>query len=434
MGNRQRKNRSGTGGKAVLLLLSVLLLQGCAAARDTGTSDEGKFVENRQQASEEVQPAESLQEQLTGEGQATKNKQEASGEGQPTESAQEASGEEQPTESAQEASGEEQPTESAQQSTEGIHGTSGALAAPSCSGALRVQDGRLTDQNGAPVQLRGISTHGLAWFPEYVNEDCFRQLRQEWQANVIRLALYTAESGGYCTDGDRAALWKLVQDGVSYATQQDMYVIIDWHVLSEQNPNVYLEQAKAFFADAAECYADYDNVLYEICNEPNGQTGWSDIKSYAEAVIPVIREKDGDSIILIGTPNWSQAVEQAAADPIEGYDNLMYTLHFYAATHKDELRKSLTAASEAGLPVFVSEYGICDASGNGAIDEEQAQKWIDTMDSLGVSYVAWNLSNKAETSAILRSDCTKTSGFGWDDLSESGRWLYQLFTGKTEEK
>lgn len=426
MGKRQRKNRGGTGCKTALLLLSVLLLQGCAAVKDAGMSNEGKPVENRQQASIEGQSAESTQE-MSGGGQPTESAQQTSGEGQFTESVQEASEETQPAESAQETNVGEQPTEGAQEASEG-------LAAPSCSGALRVQDGRLTDQNGVPVQLRGISTHGLAWFPEYVNEDCFRQLRQEWQANVIRLALYTAESGGYCTDGDREALWKLVQDGVSYATQQDMYVIIDWHVLSEQNPNVYLEQAKAFFADAAESYADYDNVLYEICNEPNGQTGWSDIKSYAEAVIPVIREKDGDGIILIGTPNWSQAVEQAAADPVEGYDNLMYTLHFYAATHKDELRGSLTAAAEAGLPIFVSEYGICDASGNGAIDEEQAQKWTDTMDALGVSYVAWNLSNKAETSAILRSDCAKTSGFVWDDLSESGRWVYRLLTGKTEEK
>lgn len=164
------------------------------------------------------------------------------------------------------------------------------IASPSRCGSLQVKGTALTDQDGNPVQLRGISTHGLAWFPGYVNEDCFRELREDWQANVIRLAMYTAENGGYCTDGDKDKLKKLVQDGVAYATENDMYVIIDWHVLSDQNPNTYIDESKNFFREMSALYADYNNVIYEICNEPNGGTGWQDIKTYAEAVIPVIRE------------------------------------------------------------------------------------------------------------------------------------------------
>lgn len=304
------------------------------------------------------------------------------------------------------------------------------IASPSRCGALQVKGTALTDQDGNPVQLRGISTHGLAWFPGYVNEDCFRELREDWQANVIRLAMYTAENGGYCTDGDKDKLKKLVQDGVAYATENDMYVIIDWHVLSDQNPNTYIDESKNFFREMSALYADYNNVIYEICNEPNGGTGWQDIKTYAEAVIPVIRENDENAVILVGTPNWSQYVDQAAADPITGYSNIMYTLHFYAATHTDWLRETMTKAVNAGLPIFVSEYGICDASGNGAIDETQADKWVDAMDALGISYVAWNLSNKSETSAIFSSSCGKTSGFMESDLSDSGKWLYHMLTEK----
>lgn len=295
--------------------------------------------------------------------------------------------------------------------------------------ALHVEGTALVDGNGNPVQLRGISTHGLAWFPDYVNEACFKQLHEEWGVDVIRLAMYTAEYGGYCTDGDRDALKKLVKDGVEYATNQNMYVIIDWHILSDGNPNTYKEDAKEFFAEVAEMYADYSNVLYEICNEPNGGTGWADIKAYAEEVIAVIRTYDEDGIILVGTPNWSQYVNEAAEEPITGYDNIMYTLHFYAATHKDSLRDAMKAAIDSGLPVFVSEFGICDASGNGAIDEAQADEWVRVMDEYGVSYVAWNLSNKAETSAIIDSGCNKTSGFSEEDLSSSGKWLYRMFTG-----
>lgn len=293
---------------------------------------------------------------------------------------------------------------------------------------LHVTGSRLTDSNGDPVQLKGISTHGLAWFPDYVNKDCFLQLKNEWNANVIRLAMYTAEYGGYCTGGDQAQLKELIKNGVQYATEADMYVIIDWHILSDGNPNIYKEEAKTFFAEMAELYAGHDNVLYEICNEPGGDTSWNDIKSYAEEIIPVIRTYDQDAVIIVGTPNWSQYVDQAAADPITDYDNIMYALHFYAATHTDSLRNTMVSALDAGLPVFVSEYGICDASGNGAIDEYQAEQWVNTMDKYGISYVAWNLSNKEETSAILSSQCGKTSGFTEDDLSASGKWLYRMLT------
>ena len=307
---------------------------------------------------------------------------------------------------------------------------SGTYAPSSAAGALRVVGTHLVDSSGRTVQLRGISTHGLAWYPGYVNEACFKQLHDEWGVNVIRLAMYTTEYGGYCTGGDQAALKKLIRNGVRYAANQGMYVIIDWHILSDGDPNTYLNQAKAFFDEVSAEYAGYSNVLYEICNEPNGGTSWSRIKSYAEQIIPVIRANDPDAVILVGTPNWSQYVDQAAADPIRGYDNIMYTLHFYAATHTDGLRNKMVAAVNAGLPIFVSEYGICDASGSGAINETQANLWVEAMDRYGISYVAWNLSNKSETSAILNTSCTRTSGFAQSDLSASGKWLYRMLTGK----
>lgn len=301
--------------------------------------------------------------------------------------------------------------------------TSGSsIAAPSKSGALHVEGTRLVGTDGRAVQLRGASTHGLAWFPAYVNSALFGELRADWGANVVRLAMYTAESGGYCTDGDKAQLRKLVDDGVRYATDNDLYVIIDWHILSDNDPNMHADEAEAFFRDVSAAYADNDNVIYEICNEPNGSTSWVDVKAYAERIIPVIRESDPDAVVIVGTPTWSQDVDAAAADPL-AFDNVMYALHFYAATHKDDLRAKAAAALDAGLPVFVTEFGICDASGNGAIDEGQADAWIAFLDERGVSYVMWNLSNKAESSAAFRPTCDKASGFDDADLSQSGAWL-----------
>ncbi len=304
------------------------------------------------------------------------------------------------------------------------------LATPANSGALQVIGTQLCDKNGNPVQLRGISTHGLAWFPEYVNNELFEQFRNEWNVNVMRLAMYTDENGGYCVGGDQDELKKTVKNGVRYATDNDMYVIIDWHVLNDRDPNVHIDDAKAFFKEMSKEYAGADNVLYEICNEPNGQTSWNDIKLYADEIIPIIRKNDSDAIIIVGTPNWSQYVDQAADDPISGYDNIMYALHFYAATHKEWLRDTMTKAINQGLPVFVTEYGICDASGNGSIDEAEANRWVETMDDYGVSYVAWNLSNKNETSSIISASCQKTSSLEISDLSDSGKWLYNMLTDK----
>ena len=300
------------------------------------------------------------------------------------------------------------------------------LARPSQNGALSVKGTQLVDEKGQAVQLRGISTHGIAWFPDFVNQDAVMQLGKDWGANLFRIAMYTDENGGYCTDGDKEKLKALVTDGVEYAKQADMYVIVDWHILHDSNPLTHKAEALQFFKEMTEKLKGEKHVLYEICNEPNGGTGWEDIKAYADEVIPVIRENTPDAVILVGTPTWSQEIDKPQNDPISGYDNIMYTLHFYAATHKEDLRSKMVNAVEAGTPVFVSEYGLCDASGNGGNDLGQAQSWIDTMDQHGISYAVWSFCNKEETSALIASSCRKTSGFTREDLSESGKWIMDM--------
>ena len=299
------------------------------------------------------------------------------------------------------------------------------------AGRLHVKGTKLVDKKGHEVQLRGVSTHGLSWYPQYVNDKCFAQLHDKWGANVVRLAMYTEEYNGYCS-GDaknRSDLKKLIKKGVKLAKKHKMYVIVDWHILSDGNPNSHKKEAKAFFKEMSKELKGYNNVIYEICNEPNNGTSWKEIKSYARSVISTIRKNDKKAVIVVGTPTWSQDVDQAAAAPMKG-ETLMYALHFYAATHKADLRNKMTAAINKGLPVFVTEYGICDASGNGAIDKEEANRWVQTMDEYGVSYIAWNLSNKQESSSIIKSSCSKVSGFKKSDLSDEGKWLYSMLRKK----
>lgn len=299
-------------------------------------------------------------------------------------------------------------------------------------GALHVENGKLTGQNGETVKLYGMSTHGIAWFPQYINPDAFRTLRDDWNTNCIRLAMYTAENGGYCTDGDKEQLKQLVKDGVSYATDLGMYVIVDWHILSDGDPNQHKEEAIAFFREMTEAFADNDNVLYEICNEPNGGTSWDSIKSYADEVIPVIQEQKPDAVILVGTPTWSQEIDKAAASPL-AYDNIMYTLHFYAGTHKDDLRNRLETCEQNNLPVFVSEFGMCDASGNGANDFDSTLKWFDLLNKYQISFCCWNLANKDESSSAFKASSTAVSDWTDDDFNESGRFIRDYFRGMTQK-
>ena len=293
-------------------------------------------------------------------------------------------------------------------------------------GRLHVEGTLLKDARGETVTLKGVSTHGINWYPDYVNEDAFRTLRDEWGVDLIRLAMYTEEYNGYCAGGDREALKEVVRRGVEAATELGMYVIIDWHILSDGNPEQHQDEAAEFFDEMSRLYGGHTNVIYEVCNEPNGDVTWEQVKAYAEKIIGVIRANDAENLILVGSPTWSQRVDLAAANPITGYENILYTLHFYAATHKAPLRLVLERAVGAGLPVFVSEFGICDASGNGVLDKDQAEAWIRLLKEKGVSYVIWNLSNKDERSALLKKDAASLCGFPDEELNEQGLWYKYL--------
>lgn len=296
---------------------------------------------------------------------------------------------------------------------------------------LSVKGTDLVDAEGNPLQLRGVSTHGINWYPQYVSKESFQTLK-DWGANAVRLAMYTAESDGYCTGNDfnRVSLKQTLFKGIDACTDLGMYVIVDWHILSDSNPITYQNQAIDFFREVSSKYKNNNNIIYEICNEPNGSTTWADIRKYAAKVIPAIKKNDPDAVIIVGTPTWSQELDKAVEDPITEYTNIMYSLHFYADTHKDELRKTMESAHEAGLPVMVTEFGLCASDGNGNNNTEQGKAWIDELNKFNISYFMWSLSNKAETCSLLDSNCKSTSGWGNSDLSEAGKWYLGVLGDK----
>ena len=305
----------------------------------------------------------------------------------------------------------------------------------------------LVDKNNNPIQLRGASTHGMQWgggrdFENFVTKGAFHTLRDEWGINLIRLASYVHDYNGY-TQGGQQILDTLIQQGVEYATDLGMYVIIDWHVL-DFDPNDEITEAKKFFKKYAEKYANYDNVLYEICNEPlempwynNGNGG--DLFTYCDEIIKVIRQYDDDGIIICGTSYYSQHVDAVAAHSMKDYgtykNNIMYTLHFYSGSHYGELMDKLRTATNAGTPVFVTEFGICHASGNTPYDTANADLWMELLDELNISFACWSLCNKNEAASYFVPSCTKTEG-GWtaDDMTTTGIWLFNTCRARQDKE
>ncbi len=273
---------------------------------------------------------------------------------------------------------------------------------------LQVKGAQLCDQNGNAIVLRGISLGWHNLWPRFYNKGAVKTLKNEWHATIVRAAMGASSVDDHYLENPEFGI-QCITPVIEAAIKNKMYIIIDWH-----SHEMHTAEAKAFFSKMAKKYGKYPNVIYELYNEPVNDS-WEDLKTYAKEIITEIRRYDPDNIILMGCPHWDQDIDLVAASPIEGVSNVMYTVHFYAATHKDYLRDKMRKAIESGLPVFVSECAGMEASGDGPLNAEEWQKWIDTMEDLRISYVCWSLSDKNETCSMLLPRA-KACGQWTDDL------------------
>jgi endoglucanase len=280
-------------------------------------------------------------------------------------------------------------------------------------GQLSVLGTQLVDRNNNPIVLRGMSFGWHSMWPRFYNEKAVSWLKTDFNCNVVRAAM-GIELGEWSYIKNPGFSKQKIEAVVNGAIKSDIYVIIDWH-----SHNINLKEAKEFFAEVSKKYAKYPNIIYEIFNEPDYET-WSEVKAYSEEVIKVIRENDPDNIILVGSPHWDQDVDLPAADPIKGFDNIMYTMHFYAATHGKELRDRTDEAIKSGLPIFISESAGMEASGDGSLDIKAWQEYIDWMEARKLSWITWSVSDKDETCSILKKAATSEGKWKEEDLKESG--------------
>lgn len=310
-------------------------------------------------------------------------------------------------------------------------------------GALKTSGSQIVgSRDGAPVQVAGPSLYWSVWGGQnYYNRAAIDWVVKDWKATVVRAAMAVdvnqTRDKGYLQGA--AAQVQLVKTVVDAAIANGIYVIVDWH---DHDANLHVTQAKEFFEAMGQAYGSSPNVIWEIWNEPeskngtgtNGKDTWTDIRAYADQVIPVIR-KHSTNLIVVGTPNWSQDVDSASLNPLAD-TNVAYTLHFYAGTHKQSLRTKAEAAMRRNVALFVTEFGTTTSdggqhasTGNGNVDNfkiypAETTTWLDWCDKYKLSWANWSLSNKDEASAALLSSTGSTTG-NWDvsALSESGRYI-----------
>lgn len=263
-------------------------------------------------------------------------------------------------------------------------------------GKLSVVGNYMVGEHGDTVQLRGMSFFWSQWMGQYYNFDCVKWLRDDWKCTVVRAAM-GVDMGGYLENPSEQK--QKVIDVVDAAIKLGIYVIIDYHA-HEAYKNT--PAAKAFFTEMALKYGKFPNVIYEVFNEPLQDVSWSQtIKPYSESVLKAIRANDPDNIVIMGTRQWSQMVSEAAIDPIKD-KNIMYTLHYYAATHGQWLRDEAQKAMDKGIALFVTEYGTCEASGAGKLDYKESELWWNFLDKHKISYCNWSVADKDETASSLK--------------------------------
>ena len=281
-------------------------------------------------------------------------------------------------------------------------------------GQLSVKGTQLVDKNQNPIVLRGVSFGWHSMWPRFYNAKAVDWLKKDFNCTVVRAAL-GIEIGEYpylkATEFSKEKLEAVVKGAI----KSDIYVIIDWH-----SHNINLQEAKVFFAEMSKKYGKYPNVNYEVFNEPDYET-WPEVKAYSEDVIKGIRANDPDNIILFGSPKWDQEVQLPAQDPIKGFDNLMYTMHFYAATHEKWLRDRTDEAIKSGLPIFVSESAGMEATGDGPLNVKAWEEYIEWMESRKLSWITWSVSDKDETCSMLYKTAKSEGNWKDSDLKESGK-------------
>ena len=273
---------------------------------------------------------------------------------------------------------------------------------------LQVEGKNIVNQKGEVVRLRGVSfsdpdklERNGQWNKAYFQE------AKNWGCNVVRFAVHPTALNNRGWD----AYFGLMDKGIKWAEELEMYVIIDWHSIGNLNTekftnkmyNTSWEETVRFWQTTAKRYKGNTTVaVYELFNEPTsageslGELTWSSWKPTLEKLTDEIFPIDDEKIILVAGMNWGYFLDEVPDNPVNR-KNVAYCSHPYPQKREkpwEEKWENDWGKVADKYPIIATEFGFMGADERGAhipciSDESYGEAIINYFDKKGISYTVW---------------------------------------------
>ncbi|GAB3017222.1 glycoside hydrolase family 5 protein [Natronobiforma cellulositropha] len=254
----------------------------------------------------------------------------------------------------------------------------------------------LKDPEGNEVVLRGVnipdparSNNDAPYYKLFVEDQIELATDEEtWFSRIIRLPMQPQDIGDHGAGAvDPVAfteeelleyLETHVDSAVEKCKEVGAYIILDYHRHYPEGPDWddpdLDEEIRLFWEVVAPRYADQSHVIYEMYNEPTtpyagqewgvdvemeseeAEETWLEWRATAQPWVDLIREHAPHTLIIIGSPRWSQWTYWAPHHEFEG-ENLAYAAHIYTQEDMRPLGTYFGEPSEE-VPVFMTEFGF----------------------------------------------------------------------------
>jgi hypothetical protein len=292
--------------------------------------------------------------------------------------------------------------------------STGAFAQPS---RVSVKGNHFVTADGQTIVFRGLDTsdpdkleRNGQWNKHYFEE------AKSWGANVVRFPVHPA---AWHIRGKKNYL-KLLDQGVAWAKEEGLYVIIDWHSIGNlyagkffpgsselYPPTLYdttREETFDFWKTMARHYRGNNTVaFFELFNEPAinadlnlGDCTWPQWKGLMEELIKAIRASGGTAVPLVAGFNFGYDLTPVANAPIAA-EGIGYVAHPYPMKAKQPWESQWT--SDWGFvadkyPVILTEIGFLEPEAPGGYNPITGnESYGDAITSYcakhGISYTVW---------------------------------------------
>ena len=278
-----------------------------------------------------------------------------------------------------------------------------AAAAP--LSALKVSGNVFTNTEGDTVRLMGVSFSD----PDKLEREGQWSLRyfeeaRNWGCNVVRLPIHTY-TWRYRGKDDYL---RLLDQGVEWAAQTGMYVILDWHAIGNLPGDAWpgfnymtnWKETVATWKTLAEHFKGNPTVAcYELFNEPTdcgAPLSWAAWRPLMEQLIDSTNTVDNGKIYLVAGMNWAYELDSVLVDPVKR-PNVAYVTHPYPQKREQPWEPKWEAdfGHVADVyPVVATEFGFVIKGERGEHnpvvgDETYGKIIMDYFARKGISYTVW---------------------------------------------